>query len=145
MRPVVSFDIGGVISHDPDFFRPIMAELAQGGSRVIVVTAIGYGEPGRWGFTEQARYATSAERLIRRGLKNGSHWHDLFVTPDWPNPNVAGKYKDYVLREQGAGLHIDDNPDVIAQIKACQCMRYHPGADREPFKKELLRRANSLK
>lgn len=133
MRATVSFDIGGVLDEQAETFLPICEKLCKQGHRVIAVTAIGYGKPEKWGFTEQARYATSAARLFKKDYVQGKHWHELFVVPDPDSGPLTGKYKDYVLQNEGAILHVDDNPRVISAIEACKPLLYAGTLSRETF------------
>ena len=123
-----SFDVGGVLeSNATMMFLSITKFLRQQGHRVIVVTAIGHGDPKRWGYSEQARYGTSFSRILNIGYKQGIHFDELFVTPDPSHTSKAtGRYKDFVLRREHAFLHVDDNPHVLAQIKGCRPVTFGP-------------------
>jgi hypothetical protein len=121
---IISFDVGGVLDEGADVLRPLVESLVLAGHKVIVVTAIGHGKPEKWGFSEDERYQSSEARLIRRGYNRGSHWHNLFVTPDPDSGPITGRYKDYVLKQQKASLHVDDNERVMSTI-TCKQIRFH--------------------
>lgn len=124
----ISFDIGGVLDEASETFLPILQKLALFKHRVIVVTAIGYGKPEKWGFSESARHATSAARLFKKGYVQGEHWHELFVVPDPDSGLLTGKYKNFVLQNEQAILHVDDNRKVMDGITACRMVQYTVGA-----------------
>lgn len=131
----ISFDVGGVLDEAAHIFLPILENVVMLKHRVIVVTAIGHGDPDRWGYSEEARYGTSFARLVGRGYVHGKHFHSLFVTPDAGGGGTrTGGYKDYVLRREGAAFHVDDNEGVIAGIKCCPVVRYHPSREIGEFK-----------
>lgn len=123
IRPaVISFDVGGVLdSAATPMFLKLTESLVNAGHRIIVVTAIGHGLPEKWGFSESARFGTSYARLLLKGYSQGTHFHDLYVTPDVEgHPKTTGRYKNFVLGEQGAIIHVDDNPKVAEGITYCK-------------------------
>src|SRR4051812_21533529 len=110
-----SFDIGGVLdSPQTEGFLRLTSTLVLAGHRVIATTAIGHGLPEKWGFTEEARYATSYSRLLKLGFAQTKHFHEVFVTSDVEgHPTTTGKYKNFVLAREHAVVHVDDNPNVL--------------------------------
>jgi hypothetical protein len=120
MRQTFSFDIGGVLDRNVEIFLRLTSSLVSLGHRVIAVTAIGHGLPEKWGFTEEARYATSYARLLRLGYVQTKHFHEVFVTPDVDgHPTTTGRYKNFILDKESALIHIDDNPEVLKGITCC--------------------------
>ena len=120
-KQTFSFDIGGVLdSKNTDDFLRLTHHLVTLGHRVIAVTAIGHGLPEKWGFTEEARYATSYARLVKLGYIQTKHFNEVFVTPDVDgHPTTTGRYKNFILDKECAFIHVDDNPNVLKGITCC--------------------------
>lgn len=116
-----SFDVGGVVEHRPKEFGILMADLAKR-HRIIIVSAIGHGNPERWGDNEIDRLWKTVARLNKVGLMCGVHWHAAYTTADPDSGHKTGKYKNAVIKREQACLHVDDLKPVLEKVS---CLPVH--------------------
>ena len=124
----ISFDIGGVIDANPKVCREVILELKKEGYRIIIVTAIS-DNPIMYGPYAEGRRWFSIGRLYSFGLRRKIDYDECLTVLNPDNGKKTGYMKDGVLRTHGVSVHVDDNEEVMSNIKYCPCVKFDPGMD----------------